>query len=65
MPVINILIFVIGVIITFLLTRVIEKSVFNTPKYFDISAIIILLIITVLFIVFTYNPADIGLFKAP
>lgn len=65
MPVINILIFVIGVIITFLLTRVIENSVFNTPKYFDISAIIILLIITVLFIVFTYNPADIGLFKAP
>ncbi len=65
MPVINILIYIIGVIITFLLTIVIEKSIFNTPKYFEILSAVVLLLITVLFVVFTYNPVNIGLFKEP
>ena len=65
MPAVNIGIYVIGVFITFLLTGIIEKSVFNTPKYFDILAITVLLIFLILFIVFTYNPANIGLFKSP
>lgn len=65
MPVVNISIFVIAVIITFLLTEVILKKFYIAPKYSNLIAAIILAIFIVLFIVWTYDPPSIGLFKEP
>lgn len=65
MLVVNIAIFVIGVIITFLLTEIIMKSVFNAPRYGDIIALICLLVFALLFVVWTYDPPQIGLFAQP
>lgn len=65
MPVINIAIFVIGVIITFLLTEIIQKSIFNAPRYGDLIALVILIVFTLLFVVWTYDPPSIGLFREP
>lgn len=63
--VVNIGIFVIGVVITFLLSEIIMKSIFNAPRYADTIAFIILLIFALLFAVWTYNPPKIGLFAIP
>ncbi len=65
MPVINIAIFVMGVIITFLLTQLLMKSFFNPPRYSNIIAVAILLALAIMFAFFTYNPLPIGLFKEP
>ena len=62
---VNIGIFVLGVILTFVLTEVIEKSIFNAPRYSNIIALIVMLLFVILFVVWTYNPPAIGLFKAP
>lgn len=63
--VVNIGIFVIGVVITFLLSEIIMKSIFNAPRYSDTIAFIILFIFALLFAVWTYNPPKIGLFAIP
>lgn len=65
MTVVNISIFVIGVIITFVLTEIIMKSIFNAPRYSDAIAIVLLIIFALLFTVWTYDPPSIGLFKQP
>lgn len=65
MPVINIGIFISGVIITFILTDIIMRSMFNPPDRANIIALVILLILAVLFAVWTYNPPSIGLFAVP
>ena len=62
---VNIGIFVIGVIITFVLTEIIMKFIFNAPKYSDIIALILLIIFALLFVVWSYDPPSIGLFKEP
>ncbi len=61
----NIAIFVIGVIITFVLTEIIMKSIFNAPRYSDVIAFILLIIFALLFAVWTYDPPSIGLFAEP
>ncbi len=63
--VINISIFVLGVIITFLLTEVVQSFMFYAPKYSNTIAVIIILIFALLFVLWTYNPPAIGLFKEP
>lgn len=63
--VINIGIFILAVIITFLLTEVIIRCLFRVPEKADLIAFIILFIIAFLFAVLTYNPLPIGLFKEP
>ncbi len=63
--VINIGIFVLGVIITFLLTELMIQSYFNPPQNSNIISAIVLFIMIVLFSVLTYNPLPIGLFKEP
>ncbi|MEE0945429.1 MAG: DUF6512 family protein [Acutalibacteraceae bacterium] len=65
MPVINIGIFVVSVIITFLLTEIISKCIFNVPENSNVIAIVILFILGALFVLWTYNPLNIGLFKNP
>ena len=62
---VNIAIFVIGVIITFLLTEIIMKFIFNAPWYSDIIAIVLIIIFALLFAVWTYDPPTIGLFEVP
>lgn len=62
---INIGIFVVGVIITFLLTEVIMKSIFNTPSRSDLVAFAVILILVFLFGIWTYNSPKIGLFISP
>ncbi|MBR2043752.1 MAG: hypothetical protein IJ946_05365 [Clostridia bacterium] len=65
MPVVNIAIFVVGVIITFVLTELMLRSVYYVPKYSNLFALIIFAVFTLLFIVWSYDPPNIGLFKAP
>ncbi len=61
----NIALFFMGVIFTFLISRVFEKNHFFIGKNSNIVAFMGFVIVALMFFIFTKNPPKIGLFKKP